>query len=183
MRYYSWFWLVVCLPACSTQPTADSIYQSLPNGKARIIVNMDDEPFYPDDSQFKGEVTVTAQTIRLNLFDQYESNVIISLDAQDLFAQRPVQRTITPDNQIAGSVMIGRVRDRKQRTGDGFLMQEGSLVVEKLADTGVVIRFSGMIANFNTLRDRRTWKHLEGLLVYRKPTINVPARERGVLLY
>ncbi|MEZ0608283.1 hypothetical protein ACAW74_07200 [Fibrella sp. WM1] len=173
----------LCLLSCATKPDAQTVYQNLKEGEAHFEINMDGDAFYPADSRFKGEVTVTANTLRLNLFDQYESNTIITLDSQDLFAQRPVKRTITIDNQVAGSIMIGRVRDKAKRTGDGFLMTEGELTIESLSDDKIVIHLTGKTGNFNTMQNRQTWKRLNGLLVYRKPTITVTGSPRASLLY
>ena len=144
---------------------------------------MDGDEFYPDDSRFKGEVTVAKNSIRLNLFDQFESNVILSLTDESLFSKRPVQRTIDVTNQNAGSLMIGRVRDKKLRTGDGFLMSAGTVTVESLSEQKVVVRFSGMAGNFNTLRDQKTWKKLEGVLVYKRPVIAMRSEAEKALLY
>jgi hypothetical protein len=62
-------------------------------------------------------------------------------------------------------------------------MTEGTLTVAHLSDEKVVINLAGKAANFNTMRDQRTWKRLSGLLVYRKPTINVPTDAKKALLY
>ena len=169
--------------ACKTPPDSDTIFASLKNGQARIIVSMDGDDFYPDSSRFKGEVTVAKNSIRLNLFDQLESNVILTLTDENLFAKRPMQRTIDVTNQNAGSVMIGRVRDKKLRTGDGFLMSAGTVTVESISEQKVVVRFSGRAGNFNTLRDQKTWKKLEGLIVYKRPIISMRSEAEKALLY
>lgn len=169
--------------SCNAKPDADTIFQVLKPGEAQFVVTMDGDLFYPEESRFKGEITVMPNLLRLNLFDQFESNTIIALSESNLFAKRPITRPILLDNQSAGSVMIGKVRDKKQRTGDGFLMTEGTLTVDRVSDEKVVLRLTGKVANFNTMRDQRTWKRLEALLVYRKPTITVPTNAEKTLLY
>jgi hypothetical protein len=170
--------------ACKApSPEADVVFKSLKNGQAQIVTRIDGDDFYPEDSRFKGEVTVAKNSIRLNLFDQYESNVILSLTDESLFAKKPVQRTIEVTNQNAGSMMIGRVRDKKLRTGDGFLMADGTVTVESLSEEKVVIKLSGMTGNFNTLNDKKTWKKLEALIVYKRPTISMRSEAEKSLLY
>lgn len=169
--------------ACTRKPDGKVTFDALKDGEAHIDVRMDGEAFYPVDSRFRGEVTVAPNRLRLNLTDQFESNVIITLDKQGLYDQRPIRVPITIDNQVAGSVMIGRVRDKVNRTGDGFLMTDGTLTIDSLSERRVQIRIDGRVGNFTTMHNRGTWKRLEGLLVYRKPPINVPADEAKSLLY
>ncbi len=185
MRFLSLFALLIPLffSACTSQPDADTIYASLKNGEAKFIVTMNSAAFYPDDSRFKGEVTLAPNAIRMNLFDQFESNVILTLNSEDLFTKKPVKRSIQADNQVAGSVMIGRVRDRIKRTGDGFLMSAGEVTVESLSDQKIVVRLVGKVGNFNTLRDAQTWQRLEGLLVYKRPQLIMQGGAQKSLLY
>lgn len=178
------FTLLLLFAACKAPlPETGALYSSLKNGEARIVVRMDGDDFYPENSHFKGEVTVAENSIRLNLFDQFESNVILSLTDENLFAKRPVQRTIEVTNQNAGSVMMGRVRDKKLRTGNGFLMSEGTVTVDSLSEQRVAIRINGMTGNFNTLNDRKTWKKLEGIIVYKRPVISMRSEAEKSLLY
>ncbi|MBO0949905.1 hypothetical protein [Fibrella forsythiae] len=174
------FVLVLC--TCTTRPDADAIYQTLKPGEAQFVVKMDGESFYADESRFKGEVTVRPESIRLNLFDQYESNTIVTLGGNELF-KRPIVQPITLDNQNTGSVMIGKVRDKAQRTGDGFIMTEGTVTVDHLSDEKIVIRLAGKTGNFNTMNNRDTWKRLEGLLVYKRPKIIMRGDATKALLY
>lgn len=174
---------ILFFSACTTKPDADTVYASLKDGEAKIIVSMDGDDFYPDDSRFKGEVTISPNTIHMNLFDQYESNVMLSLGDEALFAVKPIKRAIVVDQPSAGSVMIGRVKDKVKRTGDGFLMTEGEMTVESLSDEKIVVRLSGKTGNFNTMRDQKTWKSLEGLLVYKRPKIMMRGDSTKALLY
>ncbi|MEZ0487407.1 hypothetical protein [Fibrella aquatica] len=168
---------------CSTKPDADAIHQTLKPGEARLVVSMDGESFYADDSRFKGEVTITPLSIRLNLFDQYESNTMVTLGGSDLFDKRPVTRVITMDGQSLNSIMIGKVRDKAQRTGDGFIMTEGTVTVDHLSEEKIIIHFTGKTGNFNTMNNPDTWKRLDGLLVYRKPVVTVPSGDKQALFY
>ncbi|RYF73733.1 MAG: hypothetical protein EOO39_09905 [Cytophagaceae bacterium] len=174
---------VLFLCACSTQPDVDTVFNSLKDGEAKIIVSMDNDDFYPDDSRFNGEVTISPNTIHMNLFDQYESNVMLSLGDEALFATKPIKRAIVVDQPSAGSVMIGRVKDKVKRTGDGFLMTDGDMTVESLSDEKIVIRLSGKTGNFNTMRDQKTWKNLEALLVYKRPKTMMRGDATKSLLY
>ncbi|ARK10499.1 hypothetical protein A6C57_09270 [Fibrella sp. ES10-3-2-2] len=169
--------------SCIGKPDADALYKALKPGEAQFVVRMDGDDFYKEDSRFKGEVTVRPSSIRLNLFDQYESNTIITLGGNRLLEKRPVDQLITLNDQSLNSVMIGRVRDKKERTGDGFILTEGTVTIDHLSDEKIVIRFAGKTGNFNTMNNRDTWKKLEALLVYRKPTITVPTGDRQTLFY
>lgn len=169
--------------ACTSPPDAETIYASLKNGEAKFIVTMNGAAFYPDDSRFKGEVTLAPNAIRMNLFDQFEGNVILTLNSENLFVKKPVKRSIQADNQVAGSVMIGRVRDRLKRTGDGFLMSAGEVTIESLSDQKIVVRLVGKVGNFNTLSDAQTWQRLEGLLIYKRPQLIMQSGVEKSLLY
>jgi hypothetical protein len=184
MRSYYLFSLVFfSFAACSIKPNAEAWRKALKPGEAHFDVQIGSEPFYPDESRFKGEVTVAPDRLRINITDQFESNVIITLDQQGLHDKKPIQTPITITNQTAGSVMIGRIHDKAKRTGEGFLMAEGTLTIDSLSENSVVIRVTGKTGNFNTIHDPESYKALEGLLVFRKPTIRVPPDQKKALLY
>lgn len=174
---------LLSLTGCQRRPSADDLFTQLKDGEAHFAIQLNDQPFYPDDSRFKGEVTVATDRFRLNITDQYESNVIITLDTQGLFAEKPVKRIIDIQNQTPGSVLIGRIQDKVRRTGEGYLMTEGTLTIESLSEERVVIHLKGKAGNFNTIRNPETYRPLEGLLVYRRPAINVPTDQKKTLLY
>lgn len=175
--------LLLSFIACQDTPSADDFFAQLKDGEAHFAIQLDGQPFYPDNSRFKGEVTAATDRFRLNITDQYESNVIVTLDTQGLFDKKPVQRTIDIQHQTAGSVLIGRIQDKARRTGEGWLMTEGTLTIEALSDERLVIRLNGKASNFNTLQNRDSYRPLTGLLVYRRPTINVPTNLKKTLLY
>jgi len=179
----SLFMMGIVAVSCTGKPDADALYKALRPGEAQFVVRMDGDDFYKEDSRFKGEVTVRPSSIRLNLFDQYESNTIITLGGNGLLVKRPVVQQITLNDQSLNSVMIGRVRDKKERTGDGFILTEGTVTIDDLSDEKIIIRFAGKTGNFNTMNNRDTWKKLEALLVYRKPLITVPSGDKQALFY
>lgn len=175
---------IACLiGSCTSQPDAETIFKSLKDGEAVFVVTMNGESFYPDSSRFTGAITISPNTIHMDLTDQIESNVILSFSNDSLFIKRPVKCTIDVDHQSAGSVMIGRVRDKKRRTGDGYLMAAGGVLFESISEQKVVVRLSGKTGNFNTLNDKRSWKTLEGLLICKRPKITMRGGATKSLLY
>jgi hypothetical protein len=172
MNRYFWLFglLTLCLLACRTESDADKLYASLKPGQARVSIQLDGQDFYPSQSIFGGQVDVFNSFLRLNLSDQFESNIIASFSGDDWYKQKPVKRQVFIDNQVSASVMIGRLTDKVKRRGEGYLMTDGLITVETMSDAKLVMRLTGKVGKYEYQRMPEKWNELKGLIVIRNPT-------------
>ena len=157
--------------ACTAENTTESIYKTLKEGQAKVIIRINGEPFYADSSVFTGSVDVNDQFFKMNLFDQFESNVVVGFGSPNWYAKHPIERKMIPGSQMEANVMIGKMVDRINRYGTGYLMAEGVVLVRSLSDEKIIMHFQGKVGKYSTMNDPQTWRIAEGDIIYRKPKI------------
>jgi hypothetical protein len=160
---------LIILLACHPAPNTDESYNSLQDGQAKIVLNLDNEPFYPAESIFTGDIQVSYESFRINLTDQFEGNVVIAFNGQNWYKQHPVKKQIFVDNQMAASVMIGKIKDRVNRIGEGYLMADGEIKIESISETKLILRIKGQVGRYQAMREPSTWNKVDGLIIYKKP--------------
>ncbi len=161
------------LAGCRTEASVDELYASLKPGQARVQIQLDGANFYPAESQFSGQVDVYDTYMRLNLFDQFDSNIIVAFSGSDWYKEKPIRRQVFLDNQVAGSVMIGRLIDKANRRGEGYLMTDGTITVESLSDNKLVMRLTGKAGKYEFQRIPTKWITVQGLIVIRNPSLRL----------
>ena len=168
-------WLVsllfLFLSACQTEPTVDELYASLRPGQARVSLQLDGNDFYAPESIFSGQVDMFGTFLRMNLSDQYESNIIASFSGDDWYKQKPIKRQVFIDNQVVASVMIGRLTDKIKRRGEGYLMTDGLISVESISDEKLVMRLTGKVGKYEFQHTPEKWNTMKGLIVIRNPKL------------
>jgi hypothetical protein len=147
----------------------NEVLKTLKNQQAKAIIKIDGEDFYPAESIFKGNIQVYDNSFRINLTDQFDSNVIFSFASDKWYEAKPVKRQITIENQATGSLMVGKMKDKAQNTGEGFLMTEGTMEMETFSDEKCIIKFKGKISRYEFLQDASKWNNFEGTIVLKKP--------------
>ena len=160
------------LIACSNHEIdSEKVYQSLNDKQAKAVIKIDGADFYPNESVFKGNIQVYDNSFRLNLNDQFDSNVIFTIAGNNWYETKPIKRQITIENQTNGSLMVGKIKDRVQNTGEGYMMTQGEMEIETFTNEKFIVRFKGKISKYEFLQDSSKWNDFEGVIVFRKPEI------------
>ena len=161
--------------SCTTSSSKNSedILSTLKAGEAKILVTIDNHPFYGDSSVFKGEITAFDHAFRINLTDQFQGNTIIALGGDKWFAQKPVVKAVDTNNQTQASAMIGRITDPTNRRGLGYIMTAGEITLESLSEEKAILRLKGQVGEYTTMGNPSTWKPVEGIIVYKKPVLKI----------
>lgn len=157
----------------SSSKNSDEIFSTLKAGEAKILVTIDNQPFYGESSNFKGEITAFDHAFRINLTDQFQGNTIIALGGDKWFAQKPVVKAVDTNNQTQASAMIGRITDPTNRRGLGYIMTAGEITLESLSEEKAILRLKGQVGEYTTMGNPSTWKPVEGIIVYKKPVLKV----------
>jgi hypothetical protein len=165
--------VLVLSPSCQTKPGIDEIYNGLKPNQAKAIIQIDGIDFYSPESIFSGKVDVSETFFRTNLTDQFESNIIVSFSGDNWYQQKPIKRQVFMDNQVVGSVMIGKLTDKINRRGEGYLMTEGDIAVETISDDRLVLRLTGKVGRYQFQRTPEKWNTLRGLIVFKKPSLRL----------
>lgn len=172
LQKYFYCLISVLFIACgSNDINSDKIYKSLNDRQAKAIIKIDGKDFYPNESIFKGNVQVYDNSFRLNLNDQFDSNVIFTIAGDKWYEVKPIKKQITIENQTSGSLMVGKMKDRVQHTGEGFLMTQGEMEIEAFTDEKFIVKFKGKISKYEFLQDASKWNDFKGVIIIKKPEI------------
>ena len=145
-----------------------------------INANFNGEDFYPDSSRFKGEILVTKNSLRVNVSDQNNSNVILTLNKNDLFDKKPIKEKITQDNQALNSLLIGKLIEGCTNRGVGYLMTDTKIIIKEINKESLFIEFKGKAAKFENFNDKTKWESVEGFIIFKQPnykTNNIDTNE------
>ncbi|GAA4400323.1 hypothetical protein GCM10023187_13360 [Nibrella viscosa] len=182
-RFLVFIWACSLSLSCARKPRPADLLNTLPAGQAKVLITLDGQAFYPDESSFSGAIQVFDNYFRLSLFDQYEGNVVIALGGEKWYSPHPVKRQIFVENQLAASVLIGKLIDKEKRLGEGYLMTDGEVSVDALSEDRLVLHFSGKAGKYNVQREPEKWNQVEGTIVYKKPAITVQNVEKAAVYF
>lgn len=172
LHKYFYCLISVLFIACgSNDDSSEKVFQTLNDKQAKAIIKIDGGDFYSKESIFKGNVQVYDNSFRLNLNDQFDSNVIFTIAGDKWYEAKPIKRQITIENQTSGSLMVGKIKDRVQRTGEGYMMTKGEMEIKTFTDEKFIVKFKGKISKYEFLQDASKWNDFEGVIIMKKPEI------------
>lgn len=161
--------------------TIDKIYNSLKEGQTKAIVKIDGKEFYQKESIFSCDIIADNGFLRANLFDQFESNIVLNFGTERWHATKPYVLRLQKDQQIEGGIMIGRIANKERRTGEGYLMTEGEITLESFSKDKCVVIVSGKVGKFEAQLTPEKWQTVEAIIVSKKPkTTLVNLKEEGL---
>jgi len=147
------------------------IYKKLKDNQARFIFNLEGSDFYKVESIFDGHLEIYPTTFSLGSFDQFESNVMIHFSGNDIYKNRPIKIPLSIENGHTSPVMFGRIRDKKNNLGDGYLMSEGFITFKSFSKEKIIMRIEGKAKKYpNTYPNDKSYD-VSALIVCKKPTI------------
>ena len=120
-----------------------TIYQSLKDNESKFIFKMDGNNFYKSESIFTGHLEMLEGTFTMSYFDQFESNVMIHFGGQKWYEGRPITTRIKLDNGYSSNVMFGKITNKVEKLGAGYLMSEGIITFKVFTKEKFVIVIEG----------------------------------------
>ncbi len=175
--------IFVLFNSCRLKKDYKKEFELLRPGEARISVKIDNQSFYPEESIFKGEISIFDTFFRLNVFDQFESNVVISFGGQNWYKEKPVRKEVFIDNQVAASVLIGKLQQDDHTKGIGYLMTEGEITVEALSEEKMIMHLKGKVGRYEVQREPEKWNEMEATILYKKPDMKIQATNKKDIFY
>lgn len=185
MKYFAVLFLSFFLCSCgsSTEKEIESTFASLKDGQAKVLISIDDKAFYLPESIFFGDVQVFDNSFRLNVYDQFESNLVVSFGGNQWYEKKPISKQVFANNQISASVMIGKLIDKKKLIGEGYLMTDGEIKIKSFSREKLVLELTGKVGRYQTEREPEKWNTLTGLIIYKKPKLVIQDLTESQLFY
>lgn len=142
---------VTLLIACSkTESNKPETYKkdllTLKKEEAIINITIDNELFYKQESRFKGGANIDEKGLKISLKDQFNGNVIISMEGDKWYSKKPYRVNFTngyPTGDTAGSFLIGKISDIINNVGEGYILFNGYYEIEYLDNNAFIMIVNG----------------------------------------
>ena len=150
-----------------------TIYQSLKDGQSKFIFKMDGNDFYKTESIFTGHLEMLEGSFTMSYFDQFDSNVMIHFGGQKWYEGRPIKATIKLDNGYSSNVMFGRIVNKAEKLGAGYLMIEGLITFKVFTKEKFVIVIKGKAKKYPKVEVSDPSYEVKAIIVSKNPKFDV----------
>ena len=150
-----------------------TIYQSLKDGQSKFIFKMDGNDFYKTESIFTGHLEMLEGSFTMSYFDQFDSNVIIHFGGQKWYEGRPIKATIKLDNGYSSNVMFGRITNKAEKLGAGYLMSEGLITFKVFTKEKFVVVIEGKAKKYPKVEVSDPSFEVKATIVCKNPKFDV----------
>lgn len=149
LKYLIMLGIIGIFNSCSSRSKEEddkqyqTIYQSLKDNQTKFVVKLDGNDFYRSESIFSGHLEMLLGSFTMSYFDQFDSNVMIHFGSQKWYEGRPITTVIKLDNGFSSNVMIGKITNKEEKLGAGYLMSEGTITFKVFTKEKFVIVIEG----------------------------------------
>ena len=150
-----------------------TIYQSLKDGQSKFIFKIDGNDFYKTESIFTGHLEMLEGSFTMSYFDQFDSNVMIHFGGQKWYEGRPIKATIKLDNGYSSNVMFGRIVNKAEKLGAGYLMIEGLITFKVFTKEKFVIVIEGKAKKYPKVEVSDPSYEVKAIIVSKNPKFDV----------
>lgn len=148
---------------------------SLKDNQAKIELEIDGKSFYADTSVFQGGGYVDARGIKISLKDQSMGNVIVSLEGNNWFKNKPYKIDFKdgyPTSSTMGSFLTGKINNTTQNRGEGYVLYDGFFEIKYISKDAFVVYIKG---NLKKPFGDDPLSSVEGNIIWKKPGFNIEA--------
>ncbi|MCF2486701.1 hypothetical protein [Dyadobacter sp. CY347] len=167
------FFVFSCSSKDSSEKAADQLFQTLKENEAKILMLIDGKEFYPKESVFSGQVLLSDNMMNVTLTDQFEGKTIINLGGEKWYAAKPITKTITANGPVETSIKMGKIVDKINMIGEGYMMAEGEITATAFAKDKIVFKIKGKVGKYSDFQQPDKYIPAEGFIVYKKPAISL----------
>ena len=150
-----------------------TIYQSLKDNQTKFVVKLDGNDFYSSESIFTGHLEMLLGSFTMSYFDQFDSNVMIHFGKQKWYEGRPITTDIKLDNGFSSNVMLGKITNKQEKLGAGYLMSEGTITFKVFTKEKFVIVIEGKAKKYPKTEPNDTTYDIRAIIVSKNPKFDV----------
>ncbi|MCF2501633.1 hypothetical protein [Dyadobacter chenhuakuii] len=162
-----------CNSKDSSDQAADVLFQTLKENEAKIVVTIGGKEFYPKESTFSGQALISDNMMNLTLTDQFEGKTIINLGGEKWYAAQPITKAITANGSVETSIKMGKIINKAQMIGEGYMMAEGEITATTFTKDKMVFRIKGKVGKYSDFQQPDKYIPAEGFIVYKKPAVSL----------
>jgi hypothetical protein len=150
-----------------------TIYQSLKDNQTKFVVKLDGKDFYSSESIFTGHLEMLLGSFTMSYFDQFDSNVMLHFGGEKWYEARPINSPIKLDNGYSSNVMLGKITNKEEKLGAGYLMSEGTITFKVFTKEKFVIVIEGRAKKYPKVEPTDISYDVKALIVSKNPKFDV----------
>ena len=150
-----------------------TIYNSLNNNQSKFIFKIDGNDFYQSESIFAGHLEMLTGSFTMSYFDQFDSNVMIHFGGQKWNTARPIKSPIKLDNGYSSNVMFGKITNKEEKVGAGYLMYEGLITFKVFTKEKIIIVINGKARKYPKTDEASPSFDVKATIICKNPSFDV----------
>lgn len=191
LKYLIIVFVISIFNACSSSNETKSedlkeyqtIYQSLKNNQSKFDIELNGKKFFTSESIFTGHLEIVHNSFTINFSDQYESNMMIHFGGYEWYKEHPVKVPIKLDNSYSSNVMIGRIKNKEEHLGEGYLMSEGLITIKAITKAKIFMLIEGKAKKYPKVDEASPSYDVKGIIVCKNPNIDYLAIDENAAFY
>lgn len=188
LKYVTFLILMISFLSCSSSEEEEAkmhqtILQSLKDNQSKFNIKLNGDDFYKQESIFNGHLEILEKTFTISYFDQFESNVMIHFGGNKWYAGRPIKIPVKLESGYSSNVMIGRMKDKEKRLGEGYLMAEGFLTFKCFTKEKIIMTLEGKAKKYPKVDAASPSFDVKGTIVIKNPKINFLSVDEKAAFY
>ena len=178
MKYLIALLSATILFSCSSNDNSENreintTLASLKDNQAKIELEIDGKSFYADTSVFQGGGYVDEKGIKISLRDQSMGNVIVSLEGNSWFKNKPYKISFKdgyPTSSTMGSFLTGKINNTTENRGEGYVLYDGFFEIKYISKDAFVVYVKG---NLKKPFGDDPVSSVEGNIIWKRPDYNI----------
>jgi len=163
--------------ACSSsekeqEEMCQKVYQTLKDNQSKFIIKLNGKEFYDTNSIFGGHLEILEKNVTISYYDQFESNVMIHFGGNKWYAARPIRIPITLESGYSSNVMIGRIKSKEKKLGEGYLMSAGFITLKSFTKEKIIMVIEGKAKKYPKVDESSPTYDVKGYFISKRPKID-----------
>ncbi len=167
MKYLYFFSLILLFASCRPK-LIDTEFEKMEEGQTKFLLTINGETFYETDAVFDGNLAVKENYFNMNFLNQHDGNFILNFgDVKNWYDSKTIEGKLY--GSAASNLMIGKVIDKKENKGVGYLMSNGKIIPITISKDKIIFRIEGKLKKYPNVREDDKDFICEGYIISKKP--------------
>ncbi|MFT5886622.1 MAG: hypothetical protein ACI9IP_003090 [Arcticibacterium sp.] len=153
---------------------AEQIFRALKPQEAYVLVQINHECFYPEESRFIGNINLGSSYSDINVIDQYGGNIQLQMAKKNWLQSDEMIFKVSPNTSMDypnyGSMLIGR---KNADNLEGYILSRASYKWAVLNKQRAILKFEGYIVRPQDAIIPENEIPLSGTIYFKKPHIDL----------
>jgi hypothetical protein len=160
--------ILLGLLSCKDSPEIDTNmeYSNLKDNQTKVKLKLDKQEFYELDAIFEGNIDVRKNFLSMNCFNQFGGNLMLTLDGDAWYEKKSIEGK---GGLNFSSFMFGKITDKENHKGDGFLLNTGRIEPITVSKSKLVFKVSGIAKKFPKVNPEDPSYNFECYIISKNP--------------